>query len=1194
MGVFTTKTLKDLVTGLRASKRDTSLYISSCIAEIKTELSSTDPFTKANALQKLTFLQMMGYDMSWASFSVVEVMSSPRFAHKRIGYLAASQGFNQHTEVILLTTNLLKKELRGAHTGSMCNIYSAGLAINCLSNIVTEELARELLPDLNNLVRHPHPYIRKKSVMCLFKLFVKYPQGLRLTFDQIRKCLDDPEPEVVSCAVNVITELSDKNPRNYLHLAPALFNLLTTSSNNWMLIKVVKLLGSLVAEEPRLARKLLEPLSMIVKNTKAKSLLYESVYTITLALPHCKKQDGSMPANIPDIVTLCANTLLTFVEDQDQNLKYLGLVGFNSLTISHPKILASAGKHRDLLLRCLSDEDVTIRTRALELLAGMATRKNLKELIGQLLHHVDLAEGSYKLDLVGKIVYICSMEKYSLITDFHWYLATLVRLAYTRGIEDRSYGELLKTQVMDVALRVLPVRRFAVAKMARILLDQKKIRTDESDAVGVAKQILFAAAWVVGEYSALVSEACEEGELVLDGSGVNGTPYYDILEALLDPISVLKLDFPTQAVYLQSSLKVFASACKSTTVTERELSDCVYILNEYLPFFSDSSDKEVQERAFSLHKILISFGLTGEKEENQLDRMTKASESMNEEKDKEDPSGTKNDAISDLLQMTMGVGATSVVSNTTDMDKKSPLSQRCRLAANSLSYLLTPDPMKPVSAKSQKKKCQNPVNATPVSDDILNYNILTMFSFSAVLQGEKEFGKYAISVEDVDFTQQRNLKKQSPVSFTTPQESLENDFSQLDFSVDSPMKNAKTELSSSFQPNSNSQQQQQLFSPRTQDPFYLNSGTDINAKQRKVKNQFEMIQLGGYDDEEDSTHDTSKRSKKKSKKLKKQRKEKRDKGDNLKLGDTDFGLFSNNKGDHVSSNTTLPKTSILDSDDDSDDGSKDLFNPSGKMHKRPDEFTGLARVDLTEPLRHDEVMPVTTHRQVPPPAEQQKSKKKKKDKKKKNSSKKESTKQSKENKSRKSSQGSSNDLLGLGDGGFSSSTTKPTSVATTSNAINSAFTDDLLGLTSSDAASQQQQKMNIMEVKNEEQQQQSQSQSSSLLEPVNNLNQDNIAEVLTSGNWQNVSSKVEFSSLKSSKVISKIAAELNLGEVEGNKSKVGTLVGRSTSSGVILMILVKVKSSSASDGISCTAKIDIKCQDKDLSQKVLSVLRNLS
>ena len=52
---------------------------------------------------------MLGYDMSWASFNVVEVMSSARFHLKSVGYLAAVQSFNQDTDVLMLTTNLLKK-----------------------------------------------------------------------------------------------------------------------------------------------------------------------------------------------------------------------------------------------------------------------------------------------------------------------------------------------------------------------------------------------------------------------------------------------------------------------------------------------------------------------------------------------------------------------------------------------------------------------------------------------------------------------------------------------------------------------------------------------------------------------------------------------------------------------------------------------------------------------------------------------------------------------------------------------------------------------------------------------------------------------------------------------------------------------------------------------------------------------------
>lgn len=64
---------------------------------------------KATALLKLIYLEMFGHDMSWASFHVLEVMSSPKYHQKRVGYLGAVQSFRPDTEVLMLATNLLKK-----------------------------------------------------------------------------------------------------------------------------------------------------------------------------------------------------------------------------------------------------------------------------------------------------------------------------------------------------------------------------------------------------------------------------------------------------------------------------------------------------------------------------------------------------------------------------------------------------------------------------------------------------------------------------------------------------------------------------------------------------------------------------------------------------------------------------------------------------------------------------------------------------------------------------------------------------------------------------------------------------------------------------------------------------------------------------------------------------------------------------
>lgn len=85
-------------------------------------------------------------------------------------------------------------------------------------------------------------------------------------------------------------------------------------------------LASLLREEPRLARKILEPLITIIQNTAAKSLQYECIFAITESLTYTKRDDGSDAKNAPLAIKLCSDHLKIFIQDSDQNLKYLGKI----------------------------------------------------------------------------------------------------------------------------------------------------------------------------------------------------------------------------------------------------------------------------------------------------------------------------------------------------------------------------------------------------------------------------------------------------------------------------------------------------------------------------------------------------------------------------------------------------------------------------------------------------------------------------------------------------------------------------------------------------------------------------------------------------------------------------------------------------------------------------------------------------
>uniref|UniRef100_A0AAY5KXI1 AP-3 complex subunit delta domain-containing protein n=1 Tax=Esox lucius TaxID=8010 RepID=A0AAY5KXI1_ESOLU len=525
------KNLQDLVRGIRNHKEDEAKYISTCIDEIKQELKQDNIAVKANAVCKLTYLQMLGYDVSWAAFNIVEVMSSSKFTYKRIGYLAASQCFHESTDVIMLTTNQIRKDL------SSPNQYDTGVALTGLSCFVTPDLARDLANDIMTLMSHTKPYIRKKAVLIMYKVFLKYPESLRPAFPRLKEKLEDPDPGVQSAAVNVICELARRNPKNYLSLAPLFFKLMTSSTNNWVLIKIIKLFGALTPLEPRLGKKLIEPLT---------NLIHRPLSVLSLFI-----------------------------------VKYLGLLAMSKILKTHPKSVQS---HKDLILQCLDDKDESIRLRALDLLYGMVSKKNLMEIVKKLMLHVDKAEGTtYRDELLTKIIDICSQSNYQYITNFEWYISILVEL--TR-LEGTRHGHLIASQMLDVAIRVKAIRAFAVAQMAT-LLDNAHLLTGNTQRNGIC-EVLYAAAWICGEFSEHLEDPLST------------------LEAMLRP-KVATLPGHIQAVYVQNAAKLFATVLRGQegAPADRTVAqETSQLLIDRLPLFVQSANLEVQERASCILQLV--------------------------------------------------------------------------------------------------------------------------------------------------------------------------------------------------------------------------------------------------------------------------------------------------------------------------------------------------------------------------------------------------------------------------------------------------------------------------------------------------------------------------------------------------------------------------------------------------------------
>ena len=619
---------------------------------------------KATALLKLIYLEMFGHDMSWASFHVLEVMSCPKYLQKRVGYLAAVQSFRPDTEVLMLATNLLKKVVN-LETMKRVRILlipsqdissplapTMSLPLVALPHIITSSLALSLLSDLLPRLAHSTGSVRKKTVAALYRLALVYPDTLRSAWPKIKDILLDEEEDssVTAAVVNVVCELGWRRPRDFLSLAPRLFDLLIEGGNNWMAIKIIKLFAIFTPLEPRLVKKLLPPLTNLIRTTPAMSLLYECINGIIQG-GILEGSDGATEGE--EIASLCVNKLRgMIVIEGDPNLKYVALLAFNRIVESHPHLVSM---QQDVIMSCLDDPDISIRLQALDLGTGIVNSDNLVTVVERLIQQLRNApvyngiadderghalgvepaadsdgedpeealrptRGSpedkpalpteYRITVIRQILQMCCKDTYANVADFDWYIEILMQLIKlipvgsqaSAASTDRARFNAPQLQtaqedlsvsvgweLRNVAVRVNTVRA-KVVQAANTLI--KSFRSpSSSSALGVGSEgVLQYAAWVLGEYAGYCVSA------------------HDTLDALLVP-RAMSLPFDVICAYLQAIPKVFTHiVSKQSSAWNQERKTMMSLLLsriiKFLEPLSTHPNLEVQQRAVEFLELM--------------------------------------------------------------------------------------------------------------------------------------------------------------------------------------------------------------------------------------------------------------------------------------------------------------------------------------------------------------------------------------------------------------------------------------------------------------------------------------------------------------------------------------------------------------------------------------------------------------
>ncbi|GAT20532.1 AP-3 complex subunit delta [Aspergillus luchuensis] len=548
---------------------------------------------KATALLKLIYLEMFGYDMSWASFHVLEVMSSAKYLQKRAGYLGAVQSFRPDTEVLMLATNLLKKDLV-SHS-----IPNMSLPLITLPNIATTSLSMSLLPDVLSRISHSHSVVRKKAIICLYRLALAYPDALKLAWPKLKeRLMDDQEDTSVTTAV-------------------------------------LNVFATLTPLEPRLIRKLHRPLVNIIQTTTAMSLLYECINGLI--------QGGILDFDAgieekDEIASLCVGKLRGMANREAQ-VKYVALLAFNKIVLTYPGLVSL---QQDVIMHCLDDADISIRLQALELAARMVTSDSLQSIVGRLISqlmdsrplkkgsHLEPGDGypewendkqrsewtnkaplilppEYRVQVIHRILDICSFDNYSNLTDFEWYVDVLIRLVTLlpadsedtfmtnathneqETLSQSNITDRIGSEIRNIAVRVRDVRMEATrAAESLILIDNRQ--TLFSGVPMSNNSALGPLAWVVGEYAQYLSSPRQT------------------LYSLID-VSNVSLPAKTLSLYVQAIPKIFTQIVCSggrdwSSSKRSEVALNLARIIDFLEALGAHPDLNVQERAIEFLEIM--------------------------------------------------------------------------------------------------------------------------------------------------------------------------------------------------------------------------------------------------------------------------------------------------------------------------------------------------------------------------------------------------------------------------------------------------------------------------------------------------------------------------------------------------------------------------------------------------------------
>lgn len=453
-----------------------------------------DQTTRRINISKLLYLYILGEKTHFGQVECLKLLVSPRFADKRLGYLATMLLLDENQEVLTLLTNSLDNDMQHPNT------FIVGLALCCLGNIASPELARDLYTNVDKIMSLTNSvYLKKKTCIVAAKLVEKDPDLGEVFLPKVGILLTDKTPLVLLGTCRMILSLYENCPDDRATLVKLLPKLIAhlkrviTSgympdydvngiTDPFLQVTLLDTMRTLAIDErcsPQFLEEMNDILTQVALNldsgkNAAHAILYECIKTIFAI-----KSDQSLRV-------LGVNLLGKFLLTKDNNTRYVALEMLLTVINFEPMAVQ---RHRSTIVNCLSDGDISIRRRALELAFAILNEQNIRVLIREILTFLeDCQDNELKPYITSQLVIASS----KFAPNEKWHFDTLVRML-------KVSGNYITPDIVSSILAL--VMRFNDAELKKHVIGKLLLSTlEDSTQYGLA----LITVWCLGEYADLI------------------------------------------------------------------------------------------------------------------------------------------------------------------------------------------------------------------------------------------------------------------------------------------------------------------------------------------------------------------------------------------------------------------------------------------------------------------------------------------------------------------------------------------------------------------------------------------------------------------------------------------------------------------------------------------------------------------